>query len=346
MSESSSLYVVVLTDRAGIEFVRFGTTLNFEQRKQQHLQGLKTGYFYSNGEKQDYRFFHDTNLLARISRREKNALLAKTAIRNRLVKKARDGKLRISVKELYVGSPEVVALIERVLIHAFIYTSRILNHYKDRGGEVAGVEYRYPSDYLIKQEVRKAVVSILKEFDSSDEVDNRALKMVNSWYIKAHTQASCSKEIRKNLATENARKTRNANLFGLLKTAIASGKTRGSLPNIVIESRSNQLERRTEQKLEEISYPKAMELKSQIQSMESKMEYYRDIAVMDHQDYCDLGGDAMLTRLKESAKDPELLQDMQERKQRRDENLQKIQSLSDTVRAYRQRLNGSKYQQL
>lgn len=105
MSESSSLYVVVLTDKAGIEFVRFGTTLNFELRKEQHLRGLKTGYFYSNGQKQDYRFFHDTRLLGRISRREKNALLAKTAIRNRLVKKARNGELRISVKKLYVALP-------------------------------------------------------------------------------------------------------------------------------------------------------------------------------------------------------------------------------------------------
>ncbi|GAM58444.1 hypothetical protein JCM19231_2925 [Vibrio ishigakensis] len=338
--------MVVLTDKAGIEFVRFGTTLNFELRKEQHLRGLKTGFFYSNGQKQDYRFFHDTRLLGRISRREKNALLAKTAIRNRLVRKARNGELRISVKELYVGSAETVALIERVLIHAFIYTSRILNHYKDRGGEVAGVEYRYPSNYLVKSEVRETVLELLKNFDSSVEVDNRALEMVDSWYIKGDTQASCSKEVRKKLATENARKTRTANLFGLLKTAIASGKSQGSLSNVMIENRANQLEHKSVQKLEEVSYPEALELKAQITSMESKMAYYRDIAVMNHQDYCDLGGDAMLLSLQESANDPDLLQDMKQRKELRDNNLEKIQSLASTVREHRQRLNGSKYQQL
>ncbi|GAM75066.1 hypothetical protein JCM19241_1409 [Vibrio ishigakensis] len=114
----------------------------------------------------------------------------------------------------------------------------------------------------------------------------------------------------------------------------------------MIENRANQLEQKSVQKLEEVSYPKAMELKAQITLMESKMEYYRDIAVMNHQDYCDLGGDAMLLSLQESANDPDLLQDMQQRKELRDNNLEKIQSLASTVREHRQRLNGSKYQQL
>lgn len=129
--KKSTFYAVVLTDKAGIDFVRFGTTLNFEARKSQHLSGLKKGYFFHNGERKDYRFFHDAKMLSRTSKRTKKSLHAKTAIRNQIIKKARKGQLKIDVRELFVGSDEVVALVEKVLIHAFLYTSRILNHYND-----------------------------------------------------------------------------------------------------------------------------------------------------------------------------------------------------------------------
>ncbi|GEA51447.1 hypothetical protein VIN01S_22510 [Vibrio inusitatus NBRC 102082] len=330
--KNSSIYAVVLTDKAGINFVRFGTTLNFEIRKSQHLSGLKTGYFVHKGERKDYRFFHDTKMLARTSKLTKKSLMAKTAIRNQLIHKARKGKLKIDVRELFVGSEEVVALVEKVLIHAFLYTSRILNHYNDRGGEVAGVKYSYASSSKVAHEVKTMVKQILPVFDASEGVQSRAYELINAWGKSELTVDIVEKQ--KRLAESNARKARTANLFGALRTAVASGKGDGSLAKLQAENFERS--RRTPSQLvshtvtsgnDGIAYPKVIEISENIQAIELRIKYQQELATMNHEDYLDLGGDPKVISLQMTSEDDDLLKDMLSRKKERDICLGKINQL-------------------
>ena len=330
----STLYAVILTDKAGIEFVRFGTSTHFELRKRQHLSGLKTGFYFANGEKIDYRFFHSEKKLRRLSKRNKNKCLARCAIRNKIIKRARQGEFKIEVRALHVDIFEIIGLLERVLIHAFSHSPRLLNHYSDVGGTTAGVNYSCPSSSAVKFKVRKLSISIINTFDITPCIKERAVELIDSWHLVCEKNANLVNPCQKTLAKENTKSCKKKLLVQYFGVSVQLGRRVAKEKPTTAPNRPNSTK-------SPLPYPRVLEIKKEIHSIEFQMKYFSDQASMHNEDYLDLGGDEYVAWLQQSGQYHDLLQDLLERKADRDALYSTIASLQKKVQAFQAELDGA-----